>query len=412
MNRILCSVVLALCFLTANSFAGGPIYSRFGIGDLAYVGGSRSYALGGASAGLYGDGFINQINPAGLAGISMTRFSGSFEFSNYSSTDGINSARYARGDFGGLSIAMPLSKEYGVTIFGEMSPYTAVNYALHRSDSQLGINSTQQYFGSGGILRFDVGSSVSITNTLHAGFKANYLAGTILHNTKIEFQDNSYGNSELDRRFFYSGFMVTFGAMYEGLSDLLNVADLKPLVLGAVVETPTTLNVRQQNFNATGQDYDTTLTQTGTADVPLFVALGASYTFSQRYVLSADLAMQNWSNAKNFGVHPPEYRNRTRIGAGFEILPSKDASTYWGHIIYRAGFYYNSTYLQVNSQSINGIFGTAGVGLPIAADSHLDIGLQIGVNGTTSNNLQKDTIIRLSVSVSGSELWFMRYEED
>ena len=412
MNRLLLPVVLASCLLASNVRAGGPIYSRFGIGDLTYIGGSRSFALGGVSAGLYGDGFINQLNPAGLAGISATRFAGSFEFSNYSSTDGISSGRYARGDFGGLSVAIPVAKDYGVVLLGEMSPYSTVDYSIHRTDNQFGISSTQQYYGSGGILRFDLGSSVSITNTLHAGFKANYLAGTILHNTNIEFLDNSYANNELDRRFFYSGFVLTLGAVYEGFSDLLNAASLKPLVLGVVVETPASLNVRQQNFSTAGQNYDTTLTQTGSTDIPLFLAVGATYTFSERYVLSADLAVQDWSNAKDFGVHPQEYRTRTRLGAGIEVLPGKDASSYLGHVIYRAGFYYNSSYLQVSGQPINGIFGTAGVGLPIGPDSHLNIGLQAGVNGTTANNLQKDTILRLTVSVSGSEQWFLRYEEE
>ena len=412
MNQRFAVVVLALFVPLAGTFAGGPLYSRFGIGDLAYVGGSRSYALGGSSAGLYGDGFINQLNPAGLAGISMTRFSGTFEYTNYASTDGITSGRYARGDFGGLSVAIPVAKDYGIVLLGEMSPYSAVHYALNRNDSQAGIASAQQYFGSGGIMRFDIGSSVSITNSLHAGFKANYLAGTILQTTSITFLDNSYSNSALDRRFFYSGFMLTLGAVYEGIGDLVDAPSLKPLVVGAVVETPTALSVRQENFDATGSSYDTTLTRTGTTDVPLFVAVGASYTFAQRYVLSADLALQDWSNAENFGTRPPEYRNRTRFGAGLEMLPAKDASGVWGHVIYRLGFIYDATYLQVNGQPINAMFGTAGVGLPIGPDSHLNVSLQLGVSGTTSDNLQKDTIVRLSVAVSGSELWFLRYEEE
>lgn len=398
--------------------AGGPVYSRFGIGDLNYFASSRSYAMGGVGVGLFGDGFINRLNPAGLAGISSTRFSGTFEYSNYNSTDPTGSARYARGDFGGLSVAVPVSKEYGVVFVGELTPYSTVNYAIGRDNSQLGITSNQQFIGSGGISQFSIGSSVSITDRLNAGFKINYLAGTILQTTKLTFTDNSYSNNELTLGEHYSGISFTLGATYGGLGDIFNLAILKPLVLGFVIETPASLDLREEHLTSASGQYDTTSISYGTSDIPALVALGASYTFTDRYIVAADIAMQDWSNAKTFGIHPTELRNSMRIGAGMEILPSKDASTYLGHVIYRAGFYYNSSYIQVHDQSTGAYYGvdayffTAGLGLPIGPESHLDLGLQFGTNGTTQNNLQKDTIFRITASISGSELWFVRLEEE
>ena len=404
------SIIVGLTVSVAN--AGGPVYSRYGLGELFYFAGSRSYAMGDAGIGLLGDGFINQINPAGLALISATRFSGMFEYSNYSSTDPSGSARYARGDFGGLSVAIPASKDYGVVLLAELTPYSTVNYEISRDDSQLGISSNQEFIGSGGISRFDLGSSISITQNLHAGFKLNYLAGTILETTKINFADNTYSNSVLTLSDHYSGVLFTFGASYSGVGDLVGSSFLKSLVLGFVVETPTSLDVREDHLTATAQQYDTTSTQFGKADIPTFFGIGASYALADRYVFAADLAMQDWSNAKNFGLHPAELRNSTRFGGGFEVRPSKDASTYWEHVIYRAGFYYNSSYIQVDGQPINAMFATVGLGLPIGADSHLNLGFQIGVNGTNQNDLQKDTIFRLTASISASELWFVRIDEE
>ncbi len=405
--------------------AGGPVYSRFGVGDIYYFAGSRSYAMGGVGAGLFGDGFINRLNPAGLVGISSTRFSGTFEYSNYSSTDLTGSGRYARGDFGGLSVAIPVSKDYGVVLVGELTPYSTVNYAVGRDDTQLGIASNQQLIGSGGISRFDFGSSVSITNQLNAGFKINYLAGTILQTTKLTFTDNSYINNELTLSDHYSGISFTIGATYKGLGDLFGSTILNPLVLGIVIETPSSLDLREDHFAlqeltaTTASQYDTTSTRYGTSDIPTLVAVGASYTLTDRYVFAADVAMQDWSSSKTFGVHSTELRSSMRLGVGIEILPSKDASSYMGHLIYRAGFSYNSSYVQANNPSIsaayeaiNGTFLTAGLGLPIGPDSHLNLGFQFGVNGTTQDGLQKDTIFRITASISGSELWFVRSEED
>lgn len=392
--------------------AGGPIYSRFGIGDLHYFGGSRSYALGGASVGLFGDGFINRMNPAGLAGITSTRFSGTFEFADYSSTDLSGSARYAYGDFGGLAAAIPVSRDYGVVIVGELTPYSTVRYAVGRNETDLGITSNQEFFGSGGISRFDFGASVSVTQQLHLGAKVNYLAGTNLQTTNITFTDNTYSNNKLTLSDHYSGAMFTFGATFNGFGTLLNAQALQPLAVGVVVETPTTLDLREQHFAASPGQYDTTSAKYGSVDVPLFLAVGASYTVAERFTLAGDLAVQDWSSAKVLGVHPSELRNSMRIGAGIEMRPRKDASTYLEHVTYRAGFYYSSSYIQLNNQGIDALFGTAGLGLPIGPDSQLNLGLQVGVNGTTSNGLQKDTIVRFTASISGSELWFIRLDED
>ncbi len=55
---------------------------------------------------------------------------------------------------------------------------------------------------------------------------------------------------------------------------------------------------------------------------------------------------------------------------------------------------------------------SGGLGLPMGPESQLNIGLQVGIRGSTNNYLQKDTIVRLSVAVSATEIWFLRFEEE
>ena len=45
-------------------------------------------------------------------------------------------------------------------------------------------------------------------------------------------------------------------------------------------------------------------------------------------------------------------------------------------------------------------------------ESQVNIGLQVGLRGSTDNHLQKDTIVRLSVAVSASEIWFLKFDEE
>jgi hypothetical protein len=107
-----------------------------------------------------------------------------------------------------------------------------------------------------------------------------------------------------------------------------------------------------------------------------------------------------------------ELRNSFRTGIGFEAIPSKGADTFWKRIYYRAGFAYNSTYYKIHDVGINEFIMSGGVGLPIGPESRLNIGVQVGVRGSIDNKLQKDTIFRLSIAISASELWFQKYEED
>jgi hypothetical protein len=78
---------------------------------------------------------------------------------------------------------------------------------------------------------------------------------------------------------------------------------------------------------------------------------------------------------------------------------------------YRVGAYVNSSYLKVNGQGINEYFVTGGVGLPIFlslnSEARLNVSLEYGLRGTTANGLQKDSITRLTVSLSGSDTWFI-----
>jgi len=406
------SVTVFCVLIISEAFAGGPAYSRFGIGNLSSFSGSRSYAMGGTAAALIGDGFINRMNPAGLARIAYTRLSGTFEYSNYSSTDKSGTAQFARGDFGAIAIAIPISAEYGITLSGEVSPYSTVNYAMSRDDVQIGIASHQEFFGKGGITQLSFGSSVSVTDQIHLGLKFNYLAGRIRHTTTLSFADASYQNSDLDRNSHYAGSTFTLGGIYQGFADLFSNETLRPLSLGFVVTTPAALDLREEQFTTTGSAFDTTSIRYGTADIPLSIALGVSYVLSERYLVAADIALQDWSAAKSFGSHPEELRNSLRIATGIEIIPRKNADTYLGRTIYRAGFSYNSTYYKVANQGIDALFLTLGLGLPIGAESRLNLGFQVGINGTTDNGLQKDTIFRVTASVSASEMWFLKYEED
>ena len=98
------------------------LFPVHGFGDLIRYGDSRTYTMGGTGIALIDDGFINGLNPAGLARISYTRFSAGFEYNNFLSKDETGSSFYSTGGFQGLAFAFPISVENGIVMSVEFTP--------------------------------------------------------------------------------------------------------------------------------------------------------------------------------------------------------------------------------------------------------------------------------------------------
>jgi len=408
------SLIIIVCIIlvsigsTSTSFGGGPIFTRFGVGDLLHFGGSRIDAMGGAGISLIGDGFLNRLNPAGIARISFTRFSAGFEYSGYSSSDANGSGMYARGAFKGLGLAFPISRENGIVMMLEASPYSTVNYATQSRDSLL----QQDFYGTGGLSMISIGSTYAPAKRLTFGVKMNHVYGRIRQVGNFTFFDPSYLNSEVHRSDFYGGYTFTIGGIFDGFGNLFNSPSLDPLCVGFVLTTPTTLSVDRESVLSTTESTDTTFRGTGKVDLPVSFGFGLSYLLADRYVVTGDASFMQWQKAQFFGSTIPQMRNSSRFGIGFEALPLRETESFLKRIAYRAGIYYNATNYLINGTGIDEIFLTGGVGVPIGPDTRLNIGLQAGTRGTTTNGLQRDMIFRLSLSVSASEIWFMKVEDE
>ncbi len=405
-------MVFLFSVVVSNSFAGGPAYTRYGIGDLNYFGSNRAFAIGVMGIGLGGDGFINRLNPAGLSRISMTRVSGGFEFSSLSIKDASGSTKFARGDFQSLAVAVPISKDHGVVLMAETSPYSNVDYKVQTTQATAGSPSVQTFGGLGGLSTLSLGISYSPRPDLSLGFKYSYLYGTIQQITSVDFADITFTDSEFHSSRFHSGSIFSLGVLVENVGSFLDSPTLQPFQVGFVLSTPARLSVKEERILLTSTSVDTTSVFRGTTDIPLSFGAGVSYLAQERLLLTTDLYLQQWEGANFFGGSSVGIRNSTRLGAGVEFLPKRVPSTYGDRVAYRAGFVYNSSYYKIGDQAINEWYVSGGIALPIGPDARLNLALQAGSRGTTNAGLQKDTFLRFSVSVSASEAWFLTLEED
>ncbi|MCU0454046.1 MAG: hypothetical protein MUE68_10345 [Bacteroidetes bacterium] len=395
----------ALLILATGLTAGGPVYSRYGFGDLLWFGSSRTWAMGGGGLALRGEGFINLANPAANGGLLRTRFDASFGYTSFWSEQGGGRSIYGLGGLQSVAIGFPIDVEHGVALAISTGPVSRVGYTVRRDDLSAEVPSIQSFFGRGGLSSIGLDLSATILPSVHVGMGMDYLYGRIRQFTKIDLQDPTFVDEEIERSGYHQGLQFTLGATVELQESWLGL----PVTLGMTASLPTHTSIEQNDIFLA---IDTVLQSRGEASLPLRLGFGAAGRIGNRVNVIADVVYEGWSGMEVFGRRQAEMRNALRLSAGAELLPRTGDVSYWQRIAYRIGAGYAQTYLQLNGVGINDLFGTAGVSLPIGPDARLNLGVQAGLRGTTDSGLQRDTYLQLSVGFSASEMWFVNFEED
>jgi len=417
MKSIRITIVAAL-FLLASAVgtagSGGSGYSRYGIGDLRSFADAQLMGMGSAHIAVLSPGLLDELNPAAWARIARTRFTISTLYEGFSSSDAVSSAYLSQLTFSGAAIAIPIAPSSGIVASIGVTPYSRINYDVITPVTFGATTYTTEYVGSGGISLAYLGTSWSMGSDLHVGGKLNYYFGTLNYTTKQLFADLQFANAEVLRATTLHGFGLTFGAIYSGFKRVLGLPEPNTLNLGVVVSTTSYLTGSDERFYAynTGAllTRDTVALPDRTVRIPLAIGTGLSYA-NDRLLLAADWYYQNWSRfADPTGA---EIRDSHRFGAGAELIPKKDqAAPYTQRMAYRFGAFYNASYYALRDEAINEFGLTAGFGLPVVGDTRLNVGAEYAFRGTTEKQLQKDKILRISITLSGSELWFLRPEQE
>ncbi|MEE9186665.1 MAG: hypothetical protein V3U10_01400 [Bacteroidota bacterium] len=392
--------------------SGGSGYSRFGIGDVRYFPSARALGMGGVSLAITGGDGINRLNPASRTSLKLTRFSGSYIYEGFSTTDGVSSAYLSSGIFGGTTLSIPIKPSRGIVFAGGFNPYSNVNYDINTQESQLGTNYDVRYTGSGGLSTALLGLSYAPSTKLHLGIQTEYLFGTIENSWEVDFASTSFLSSRTQRMTQYRGFQFTFGIIHSGIGSLIGLSDGDQLSVGALVTTPVDLTVERETSFSPALQADTTALQKGTVHIPARFGLGAALTIDNRYLIGTDFSYQNWNDYEEFGIHPKELRNSVRWSIGAERLPKRQPLSFGDRVAYRIGFAYNVAYYRVKNTAIDEISFSGGIGFPVGAGTRINAAAEYAFRGTTDNQLQKDNILRFIVTINIGELWFVRRTEE
>ena len=406
-------VIVAVFFTvvaTAQENVSSP-YSYYGIGLNTFKGTVENRSMGGLS--MFSDSIhLNLRNPAGYGRLRRTTYAlgGSHERLNLKSANAEDDAKVSSLDY--LAIGIPVGGNLGFG-FGVM-PYTSVGYQI--LDVREDVASRLE--GRGGMNKVFLSTGYQIIPSLSIGVDANYNFGNLQNRRTLIREQVQLGSRDVSRSDL-QGFSYNFGADFKHrLKNGLNLHAAATYAPTTIINAENSRQLATIAFSPNGErvveerDLDVADSElTLPAKYTLGLGLGRSnkWFFGGEYVSTDD---NSFLSVSGIGGAETNFANAAQYKFGGYFIPQYNSLTnYFNRIVYRAGFRFEETGLNISNQDINEFGITFGVGLPVGPGfSNINLGFEYGQRGTTDSGLIQEDFFRLSVGFSLTEArrWFER----
>jgi hypothetical protein len=410
--RLTISALIVLAFLMPLFSAGqnntSSPYSKFGIGDLSSVGYGRNLALGGAGLGVRDPYLLNLKNPASLTAIDSMNFL--FEMGvNGQFTQASSVGRDEYYWDGNLS-HITMGHRYTNWLMGSygLMPYTNIGYHIRTSASLEGDEGSviTDWEGSGGISKLFYSLGLKISKNFSLGGEVAYYYGPVteLRRTRASVQPLNptiyYSNTRYQGFSYKGGFQ--FSANLDKSGTALNIgATFSP---GQKLWGKSEILIEQQYGSSAVDSMYYNEKKATSIYMPMNYGAGLSFVWKGKYLLAADYEQANWDDVNN----DKSYTNQTIYSFGLERLPQNKLK-YSERCAFRAGFRYDSGYLNTKGYQIDDMRFSLGVGLPIQkTGSMVNVTLEAGQRGTTQMGLIRERYTKMTVAFSFQDFWFIK----
>ena len=422
------ALLLQISDLAAQSENISP-YSRYGIGDIKFKGFTPSLSMGGTGIAFSAHNMPNILNPASYSELNLVTFGAGVhsDFIRLETEDKAATENYTNLSY--LNLAFPLRKDTTWGLSFGIIPYSNVDYSISVTEFINGVGTVERFYeGSGGYNQVYVGTGFKIGKSLAVGANVAYLFGNIEKVRKLEFPGTSSAlNTQVSNSISISDIAVN-----AGLQAKLIARENESLVIGITAGLPHELSAKRNysalRYTPNGSIVDTILIandERGNVSLPLDMGFGFMYkkrnVWQDRDQMSfgADYSMQDWSSFEAFGIGD-SLRNSYRVSIGGEYLPDDGLqASYMERMYYRFGMLYNQSYLEINETALQEYGITFGLGLPMKpfginrAPSYINIGVQLGMRGTTDNNLIQEQFTRILLGFTlNDNSWFRKRKYD
>ncbi len=423
-NVFLISFSLLLSLATKAQIAINSPYTRFGIGEISQSGSGLNKALGGTTIGHRFGNQINFMNPASYSAQDTLSFILDFGLNGDSRELSTAYENVKRNNFnmGHFAISFPVSKWWGASI--GVLPYSRIGYNMVVNGTFLNSEDTYSiyYEGNGNLTKFYIGSGFRIGKHLSVGSNMSYIFGNYARNRRVRLAPDREGTAET----FYENTTTLGDVLFNfGIQGFSKLGKNSNLVVGATLDNKTKLNgdfssliLHNYLTSDTLQKFEN---QNGTVTIPLRMGLGGTYTYKDKLMFAVDYISQDWSKARFFG-NPDSLAKSTSLRFGIQYIPvalsEVKRASYWKRINFRAGGYYNNTYLEINGNHVKDYGITFGVGIPWRNEKNLltktsfNLAYQIGWKGSLNNGLVKESYQVFSVGLVLYDFWFIQRKYD
>jgi len=394
-------------------------YSIYGLGNLYGVSSQITGALGGTSAAFSSPFFINPANPASYMALDSNSFvfDGAFNMRSGSlSTIELPTQKTRFGSLSNMYVGFPVAKWWRSSL--GIMPFSSVGYEIHDLQTQEGIGRILNiYKGDGGLNKAYFGNAFSPIKNLSIGINVSYIFGNINKQTSITFPDSAaYLSTKVRSSARLNNLNFDAGLIYR-----VDLKDGKFMQFGLTYRPKQMVDGRAEKMAYTyvynvSQDIenlvDTISYQAGndgTVTLPASMGAGFMIGVTTRWFAIADIDYQKWSDFRYLGSNPG-MKDNLRISLGGQFRPSPiNMGKYYERMNYRAGLRYEQTYLELGNTRINDLGISLGVGLPMGKSrSTLNIAVELGMKGTTNNDLIKENYMKITIGTALQERWFIK----
>lgn len=448
-------------------------YSRYGIGDIPGKGFGQSFAMGGTTIAMQNDTtplfFINTGNPASYTGFKLTTAELGANYNRVQLQSATTKKTVNNASLGYISMAFPIKRWWGASV--GIIPFSSVGYKVSDQQDITNVGTVKfLYEGTGGINQVYFGNGIRPLyglphmffnskkyRTLNAagkkaqidhildrkkawqglslGANVSYLFGDFENTRRSIFPSSLFAfNSRTGTKTRMTGVYLDYGVQYARTIDSLNGRDLKDnvkLLIGANFAAQTNLDATIDSLsysyfnNSLGYEIvkdtiENTKGAKGKVTLPLSFGFGIGFKKGDRWTVAADFAMQNWSAYKVFNQEQG-LKNSMRVSLGAQFVPNSkanNAGSYGKRINYRMGVRYAQTALELKNTPLVEYGLSIGLGFPVGRSyilhnfSMVNIGVEVGQRGTTTNGLIKENFLKGTVGFTINDLWFQKRKFD
>lgn len=396
-------------------------YTALGLGDIIQPQLVPNMGMGVASVAYPSYKNFNLLNPA-MLGIRtyLTTFEAGFSGETRLINRDTLSQRNGSGNLNYLALAFPIWQSKISAGIG-LTPYSYMNYNIISENDVNGREEIARFNfrGNGGMNSVFWSTGMKIFRKFAVGMKVSYLFGARVEETIIDVaQANAY-TTALYEETKVNDFHLALGLAYDHRFN-----ENSEIILAGIYELGNDLNAtRQERLErrqpSTGLllSTDTILSDVkGTIRLPQKYGVGISYIHANKWLLSGDLLMQDWSGFTNFRNQEDLLSNSYRAAFGVEYIPDPSSvSNYLERMVYRVGGYYETTPFRLNNEQIYDFGINFGVSLPVLnlnSPSLVSFALQYGQRSGNIETPITENYFRVALGFTINDIWFYRRKID